>query len=162
MITNSLSKQFPQVQLEQGRMRAGLQIGLGSSDYRDTFWFQTKGEGSFMTGDVSQTRAEDRESAPTRWGWRPEFNFAVVDRDQSLDLRAKVEDSQLVIDNQGATLRVDLGDVADQDLGGHHRLVTVRSEVKGDKTRTRVSVGQYANDVTTWEIRNGVLTELPA
>jgi hypothetical protein len=162
MISNSLSKRFPQVQLEQGRMRAGLSVGIGSSAYRSTLWFQTKGEDSYMTGNVSQTRPEDRDLAPTKRGWRPEFRFAVVDSDRSMDLQVKVEESQLVIDNPGATLKIDLGDVADRSFEGNFRLVTVESDVKGDKTRTRVSVGQYVSDATTYEIRNGVLTELRA
>jgi len=162
MIANSLSKRFPQVQLEQGRMRAGLQTGLSKAEvtagevYRDRFWFQTKGEESFMAGSVYS----DRANAPTQDGWRRDFDFAVVDRDGANDLKVRVEDSQLVIGNPGATLRVDLGEVADRKLSDGVRLVTVETDVKGAETRTRVGVGQWANDLTTYEVCNGRLVAL--
>ena len=156
MISNSLSKNFPQVQLEQGKMRAGLDVGLRSSEHRDSFWFQTKGDESFMSGSVYH----DRDNAPTHYGWRRDLDFAVVDRDGANDLKAAVRDSQLVISNADATLRIDLGECADQNLTDGVRLVTVESDVKGDKTRTRVGVGEYANTLTTYEVRNGTLVQL--
>lgn len=168
MIANSLSKSFPQVQLEHGKMRAGLQTGLSRREaeagecFRDRFWFQTKGgDGSFMSGDVFH----DRDTAPTTDGWRRDFSFSACDRDGQDNLQVKVESSELVITNPSpegeAILRVALESVAEpQTLSDAARVVFVATDVCADQAVTRVGVGQWANAMNTFEVRNGTLVAL--
>ena len=117
-IPNSLSRSFPRISLEQGRIRAGLQPGWSSAEHaagktmRDRFSFQMWGtnaegsrvgnEDSFLSGDVFR----DLPGAPLDNGWRRDFSLGLVDRDPNQNLTVTVErgsesQAELVISNQG-------------------------------------------------------------
>lgn len=185
-IPNSLSRSFPRISLEQGRLRSGLQPGWSRAEHeagktmRDRFSLQMWGtddngarvnkEDSFLSGDVFH----DRPGAPTDNGWRRDFSIGLVDRDRKRNLSVRVEKgsespAELIISNQGekgtGTLRIALDGATSPEgqptvLGGpDNRVVFVQNDVN-DQTgarRTRVGVGIWEPDATWYETSNGVL-----
>ena len=185
-IPNSLSRSFPRISLEQGRIRAGLQPGWSSAEHaagktmRDRFSFQMWGtnaegsrvgnEDSFLSGDVFRALP----GAPLDNGWRRDFSLGLVDRDPNQNLTVTVErgsesQAELVISNQGeqgaGSLRIALDGATSPEgqptvLGGADtRVVFVQNDVN-DQTgarRTRVGVGVWEPDATWYETSGGVL-----
>lgn len=184
-IPNSLSRSFPRISLNEGRLRAGLQPGWSSAEHaagktmRNRFSFQMWGtdaegsrvgkEDSFLSGDVFR----DLPGATLDNGWRRDFSLGLVDRDPNQNLSVRVErgsesQADLVISNQGetgnGTLRVALDGATSPEepivLGGADtRVVFVQSDIN-DQTgtrRTRVGVGIWEPDATWYETSGGVL-----
>jgi hypothetical protein len=180
MIRNSLSSTFPRIQLDQGKLRAGLDVDTSPAKLKierhrlnyhawgtDSDGQRTNKDDCFISGSVYKDSGE----SPTAKGWRRDFDFALVDADKTRNLSVKLETGEnpgLVINNQGREgglkMKVQLDAIdkgIDIDEDGA-RLVCVKTDVN-DHTgarKTEITVGAYTNDCDKYELTNGVLRML--
>lgn len=172
MLRNSLSSTFPRVQLQQGRLRAGLDVGSPHERHRlnyhawgtDSEGQRTNKDDSFVSGSVFTDSVE----APGADGWRRDFDFSLVDADKEHNLTVKLETGDnpgLVIENQGqdggSKMKVLLDSVQDGVSINEEgvRLVWVQTDVheQTGARKTEIKVGEYINNCDRYELVDGML-----